>query len=262
MANRDDWQGNDWDDAPDYIRKRMQGLSRRRGINLLDLLNGFAVLGVVTLALYLLYTHGFLRDRLLPQTPVAEVSEQLPTAADPYRIPQHLEPIQPSSTALQPSEPARLSDCMGADKVIDESVVRCRYGELPRSAPPDQAQAQGMVSGQYLARYRAEKTGVADASPGAAARVEHDSQWVPKWSGGGSYLAAWQVLDNRIDYTSVCSNHRRGSIDYRECRKGAKQFFKDQCRAWRARWEADRGAGNRRMEQRYCSAGNGFSPMG
>lgn len=260
MAKRDDWQANDWNDAPDYIRERMQGLSRRRGINLLDLLNGLAVLCVVALTLYLLYAHGPLRDGLLPQPAVAEIPEPLPTAAAPHRIPQHLEPIQPSPTTLQPSEPGRLSECMGADKVIDESVVRCRYGELPRSASPDQA--QGMVSGQYLARYREEKAGIADAGRGNAARTERDTHWVPKWSGGGSYLAAWQVLDNRIDYTSVCANHRRGSIDYRECRKGAKQFFKDQCRVWRARWEAERNSESRRMEDRYCSAGNGFSPMG
>ncbi len=259
MDKRDDWQGNDWDDAPDYIRERMQGLSRRRGLNLLVLLNGVAVLGVIAGALYLLYAHGPLRNGL-SSPPLVETAEPQPVAPDAYRIPQHLEPIQPSSTALQPSEPSALVDCMGADKVIDESVVRCRYGELPRSAPPEQT--QGMVSAQYLARYREEKTAVASSGKSSGTSMERVIQRVPKWSGGGTYQAAWRVLDNRIDYTSVCANHRRGSIDYRECRKGAKQYFKDLCRAWGKRWEANREASSKRLEDRYCSAGNGFSPMG
>ncbi|MDH4609833.1 hypothetical protein E8F12_14910 [Pseudomonas sp. BN102] len=37
------------------------------------------------------------------------------------------------------------------------------------------------------------------------------------------------MFNNRIDGASVCANHKRGSIDYRECRKGAKQFFKEKC---------------------------------
>lgn len=257
MAKRDDWQGNDWDDAPDYIRERMQSLSRRRGINLL---NGIGVLAVLTGALYLLYAHGPLRDWLSPPPPLVETVSPPAVVPDAYRIPQHLEPIQPSSTALQPSEPSSLADCMGADKVIDENVVRCRYGELPRSAPPEQT--QGMVSAQYLARYREEKTEASNPRRGSNTQMENDAQWIAKWSGGGTYLAAWQVLDNRIDYASVCANHRRGSIDYRECRKGAKQFFKERCRSWGKRWDADREPQSKRMEDRYCSASNGFSPMG
>lgn len=260
MSKRDDWQGNDWDDAPDYIRERMQGLARRRGITQFDLLNGVAMLGVLTGALYLLYAHGPLRDWLSPPPPLVEVAEPRPAVHDAYRIPRRLEPIQPSSAALQPSDPRSLADCMGSDKVIDEGVVRCRYGALPRSAPPEQV--QGMVSAQYMARYREEPSEASSPRRGASAQAERDVQSIPKWSGGGTYLAAWQVLDNRIDYTSVCANHRRGSIDYRECRKGAKQFFKNECRAWSKRWQADRTPANKRFEDRYCSAGNGFSPMG
>lgn len=257
MAKRDDWQGNDWDDAPDYIRERMQGLSRRRGI---DLFNGLAVLAVLSGALYLLYAHGPLRNWLAPPPAVVETVAPPQAAPAAHRTPQHLEPIQPSSTALQPRAPSALADCMGADKVIDENVVRCRYGELPRSAPPEQV--QGMVSAQYLARYREAKTDVAGSGKSSGTSMERVIETVPKWSGGDTYQAAWQVLDNRIDYTSVCANHRRGSIDYRECRKGAKQFFKEQCRAWGKRWEAEREPRSKRMEDRYCSAGNGFSPLG
>ena len=257
MAKRDDWQGNDWDDAPDYIRERMHGLTRQRGKNLRNMCNGLAVLAVLSGALYLLYTHGPLRDWLSPPPAQVETVPLPSVALD--TIPQHLEPIQPSSTALQPSEPSSLADCMGADKVIDENVVRCRYGELPRSTLPEQT--QGMVSAQYLARYREAKTDVARGKSSGTS-MQRVVETVPKWSGGDTYQAAWQVLDNRIDYTSVCANHRRGSIDYRECRKGAKQFFKEQCREWGKRWEAGREPQSNRMQDRYCSASNGFSPMG
>lgn len=113
-----------------------------------------------------------------------------------------------------------------------------------------------------MERLRNEREKRTSNSNSARNSYEQDAQWVRKWSGGGQYLAAWKVFNNRIDGASVCANHKRGSIDYRECRKGAKQFFKEQCRAWELRWESDREAWSKKMEQRYCSSGNGFSPMG
>lgn len=49
--------------------------------------------------------------------------------------------------------------------------------------------------------------------------IELTGEWVDKWSSGARYYAEWTVINNYIDDTSVCANHRRGSIDYRECRK-------------------------------------------
>ncbi|MDH4568844.1 hypothetical protein E8E95_19335 [Pseudomonas sp. BN414] len=92
--------------------------------------------------------------------------------------------------------------------------------------------------------------------------VEKHGEWIDKWSGGARYYATWTIVNNSIDGGSVCGNHKRGSIDYRECRKGAKQFFKDKCRAWGERWQSDREPRIDYMKQRYCSAANSFSPMG
>lgn len=36
---------------------------------------------------------------------------------------------------------------------------------------------------------------------------------------------------NHIDGTDACANQRNASIDYRACRKGAPQFFHEQCRS-------------------------------
>ncbi|MCY1349666.1 hypothetical protein D9M69_358710 [compost metagenome] len=92
--------------------------------------------------------------------------------------------------------------------------------------------------------------------------IEHDGYWIDKWSGGAKYYAEWTAINNYIDGTSVCENHKRGSIDYRECRKGAKQLFKEQCQAWSARSQSNRKSWSNRMKLSYCSAASSFSPMG
>lgn len=44
-------------------------------------------------------------------------------------------------------------------------------------------------------------------------------------SGRFSYVET----ERGIDTNSVCANYKRGSFDYRDCRKAAKQWFKSQC---------------------------------
>ena len=119
-----------------------------------------------------------------------------------------------------------------------------------------------MVSEQYLAQYKTKQTNRSNASTRPSANRDIDAQWIKGWDGGTTYLAEWHSLNNRIDSSSVCANQRRGSIDYRECRKAAKVHFREQCRAWEKRWAQDRLELSKQMEQRYCSAANGFSPMG
>lgn len=40
----------------------------------------------------------------------------------------------------------------------------------------------------------------------------------------------WREQGGRIDYASVCMNEERGSLRYRDCRKGAKVAFAKRCR--------------------------------
>lgn len=91
---------------------------------------------------------------------------------------------------------------------------------------------------------------------------ERTAKWIKSWNGGTNYLAEWVAVNNYIDSSSVCANHRKGSIDYRECRKAAKQHYHEECRTWRARHDNDRKDHSDRMKQRYCSAASSFSPMG
>lgn len=85
---------------------------------------------------------------------------------------------------------------------------------------------------------------------------ERTQRWIKSWDGDSRYLAMWISVNNRIDGTTVCTNHKRCSINYRECRKAAKQHYHDQCKTWRARHNNDR------LRDRYCTAASGFSPMG
>jgi hypothetical protein len=104
-----------------------------------------------------------------------------------------------------------------------------------------------MVSAAYLAQFKAERRETEK-------RHEQfmESHTIRGWDGKGWYIARWQVVDNWIDSTSVCANYRRGSIEFRECRKGAKVWLKEQCRS----------GTNQDALQRYCSAASGFNPMG
>jgi hypothetical protein len=150
------------------------------------------------------------------------------------------------------ARPQPLSDCLAGGTVVDEQVLRCRFGAVPR--PRKEAElGHGMVSAAYMAKYEAGKSARPD-SGSRGRKVGSESHWISGWDGDGSYLATWQVVGNEVESASVCLNYRRGSIEYRECRKGAKQWFKDRCRTG--------GDSGEDAKRRYCSAASSFSPMG
>ncbi|WP_341706632.1 hypothetical protein [Halopseudomonas sp.] len=83
-------------------------------------------------------------------------------------------------------------------------------------------------------------------------------------NGSGTVTVTWEDARRRvsrwptsytyrnsiIDTASFCSNYRRGSIEYRTCRKGAKAWLGQRC-----------GNGNRVGDERqrmYCHAHSGF----
>ncbi|MBU1331276.1 MAG: hypothetical protein KJ884_04180 [Gammaproteobacteria bacterium] len=273
--SRDDQLSADSDDAPLSVHTWLHQRQRTRANPLRRFANVFGVLAVFAFSFYLLAEYKGFGDLLKAKTNgllnPAAASNALPSirldrpaprqTAVPYRIPQHFEPIKPDTLTNAPiSVPQPLADCIETANLIDENVVACRYGTLPRDHRP--APSSGMVSAQYLAQYKADQANRSHTPARPSANREVDQVWIERWDGGGSYLAEWHSLNNRIDSSSVCANHRRGSIDYRECRKAAKVHFREQCRAWEKRWARDRLEWSKQMEQRYCSAANGFSPMG
>jgi len=89
--------------------------------------------------------HGFINQKL---PDLQAISPALPTLTRTTK-PAQTEPAE------RP-KPQALNDCIKPGNVIDESVVACRYGQLPR--PNANPNAQGMVSAEYLAQYEADKT--------------------------------------------------------------------------------------------------------
>lgn len=174
-----------------------------------------------------------------------------PPSAPPKKLPA---PIQP---------PAEFASCLPrGSTTLDNKVARCRFG-TPDGSPPEATAhskaPRGMVSAEYLARYRAERNAPAAAEPSAtveitAKRIHH--------SDGQAYLAEWTVRDNRIDHASVCLNHPQSSIEYRECRKAAKAWYQAQCQHWQQADLAEDEATRQRLAERYCTAANGFRPAG
>lgn len=188
----------------------------------------------------------------VPSPPPA--AEPPPPAPAPPSAPpkQRPAPIQP---------PAEFASCLPrGSTTLDNKVARCRFG-TPDGAPPEATAhskaPRGMVSAEYLARYRAERNAPPPAEPSAAIeitakRIHH--------SDGKAYLAEWTVRDNRIDEASVCLNHPQTSIDYRECRKAAKAWYQAQCRYWQQPDLAESEATRQRLEERYCTAASDFRP--
>lgn len=233
----------DYEDAAPRTRRRIDASTLYRNV--------FALLALSAAGFYVLTHRADLRQPLTPQlsSPQAQIAASPTNVAAPtvqtFNAPDHA--------------PQTLANCIKPGNVIDASVINCRYGELPR--PTQRPDAQGMVSAEYLAQYKANTT---NRQTGTSRNLDQGthSAWVRQWDGRGIYLAQWTTYGNRINGSSVCANHRSGSIEYRECRKGAKVYFKEQCREWEKRWESGREDLSKAMEERYCSAANGFGPMG
>jgi len=210
--------------------------------------NVCVLLVLIAAAIYLLTNSG-----VLLQSAVSQVTAK----PHPITKPAISNPVPPIYTSDALIAPKSLADCIKPDNIIDEAVATCRYGQFPHAS--NDPAAQGMVTASYMARYKADQQ-PARTKRITAYNIETATIW--QWDGKRTYAAEWAINDNRIDGSSVCSNYRRGSIEYRECRKGAKVYFREKCREWGKRWSADHREASKAMEQRFCSAGDGFNPLG
>ncbi len=169
---------------------------------------------------------------------------------EPYVVPTPA----PASTAQNvPVQP--LDNCLKNGNVIDESVLNCRFGQVPR---PTQAEpAKGMVSASYMADFKADaaRPTARQARPYKVATVS-----IREWDGHNRYRAQWRVYDNTIDGDSVCENFLARSVERRECRKSAQVNFREECREWSKRASRDRDPESKNAELRYCEAASTFTP--
>ena len=192
----------------------------------------------------------------LPVAASAPVSEPAPTPSPPPTVQQVAYTVsqpaaqQPPSTSAQP-----LDNCIKHGNVIDESVLNCRFGEVPRPAPAPAS--QGMVSDRYLAEF---KSGALRKEEPRGRPYTQVSMTIREWDGSDRYRAQWRQYGNRIDQDSVCENFASRSVERRECRKSAQVHFKELCREWtrRAAREGDEKSADAR--ERYCEVAGAFAP--
>ena len=247
---------SDWDDAPDYIRSKKKQSPRRT----------FVILGIgsaITWGLIALFAKPIVID-------VNQLKQAIRVGGQPIFSEQpaqtYSEPLQAIQEAPPPYEPApqvvqpppSKADIEWMEAAKELAVQRAQNAYNDNNYTPKQP-ASTYTPPTY------QQVASANTSPERktnTVRRERTSKWIKSWDGGSNYLAEWMAVNNYIDSSSVCANHRRGSIDYRECRKAAKQHYHEECRSWRAKYDNDRKDHSDRMKQRYCSAASSFSPMG
>ncbi|WP_341781325.1 hypothetical protein [Ectopseudomonas mendocina] len=248
---------SDWDDAPDYLRSKKKPGPWRM----------VAILGVGSAI-----TWGVIA---LFAKPIVINVDQLKQAIHVDGKPLFSQQPAPQPYS-EPEEPIRLPSLP-----IDRPAQRVAYEPVSQPQPyasiqwskddksPKYEFSNNYTPKQQINTYTPPATHRIAQAPqqtqkrqAKQVRNERTSKWIKGWDGGKNYLAEWLSVNNYIDGTSVCANHRRGSIDYRECRKAAKQHFHEECRTWRARYDSDRKTSSDRMKTRYCSAASSFNPMG
>lgn len=89
-------------------------------------------------------------------------------------------------------------------------------------------------------------------APHRESRIIQSKTEKVKWTNArgeeAEYRMYYEYDGTSVTFASVCSNHRKGSIDYRNCRKAARQWFGGKCNG---------GSTPGRM---YCHARNAFRP--
>jgi hypothetical protein len=247
---------SDWDDAPDYMRNNKKQSPWRTVV----------ILGVgsaLTWGLVALFAKPIVID-------VDQLKNSIRFGGQPLFSQQPTEQYSPPARAIQEAQLPFES----ATEVARPTISRAEMEWFEENEAFAIERANNIYNDKNYKPKQPQNTYSPPATQQIAAAPvvrerkqrpvsrERTAKWIKSWNGGTNYLAEWVVVDNYIDSTSVCANHRSGSIDYRECRKAAKQHYHEECKTWRARYDNDRKDNSDRMKTRYCSASSNFSPMG
>lgn len=87
---------------------------------------------------------------------------------------------------------------------------------------------------------------------------------VVSMSGNAAPLANYIYTNWTIDSASMCNNLKRGSVDYRDCRSNALEFFKQRCEQLKQQVEnqgMNASADLRHEKDMFCHAAATFSPV-
>ena len=252
---------SDWEEAPDYIRNNKKQSPWRTVV----------ILGVgsaITWVLIAIFAKPIVIDvnqlkqaihiggqPIFSEQPVQPPAQAYSDPAAPIRLPSiPLDPVQ-----QQFAEQQSRADIEWSEQQAAKTAARLQNSFNDGNYRPQQPANTYTPSTTHRIAQAPQQTQQRQTKQVSRERT---SKWIKGWNGGTNYLAEWVAINNYIDSSSVCANHRKGSIDYRECRKAAKQHYHEECRTWRARYDNDRNDHSERMKQRYCSASSSFSPKG
>lgn len=249
---------SDWDDAPEYLRNKRKPSPWR-------LLAFLGIGSAVVSALAITFGKPIVLD-------VNQIKQGIYVGGKPWFNQEPVQPMQPVSRPSIASYEAPPAEPAPAPQQRPLSQEEIDWFE-ERTTEAVQSRQTSFNDSNYTPRQPAStytppvirQAATAPATNERRSRTirrERTSRRIESWNGGTYYQAEWISINNHIDGTSVCANHRRGSIDYRECRKAAKQHFHEQCQTWRARFNNDRKDHSDRMKTRYCGAASSFNPMG
>lgn len=168
--------------------------------------------------------------------------------AEPYAGPNVVRRELPAPSA-QP-----LDECMKNGNVIDENVLNCRFGQVPKAT--EREPAKGMVSANYMANFKSEIARSNTERPTKAFSIASVS--FRAVDSRSRYHADFRVFNNHIENSSVCMNFSKGSVENRECRRAAVVFFKESCLEWTKRAARDRDEQSKQTQERYCEANRTF----
>lgn len=252
----------EWDDSPGYLQRKKK---RKLYYPVRLLIFGLVVVcsGLAVLSKSIMINFDQLKQAIyINGKPL--FNQEIPTQpyADPKEIRLPSLPIAPpvQQLAYRPANQSQpQASIQWADKQPERAAPSSKNSFNDSNYTPKQPASTYTPPVTHRIPVAPQQT-----QPRQAKQVsrERTAKWIKSWDGGTGYLAEWISVNNYIDGTSVCANHRRGSIEYRECRKGAKQHYHEECRKWRAKYNNDGKPQSERMRTRYCSAASSFSPIG
>ncbi|WP_213909845.1 hypothetical protein [Stutzerimonas nitrititolerans] len=234
---------SDWDDAPDYLRNRKKP-SPWRFLVILGI--GSAVLSALA------FTFG--KPVVLD---VNQIKQGIHVGGKPWFNQAPEQPIPPASQPSVASYEAPAAEPTPVPQQRPLTQEEIEWFE-ERTAEAVQSRQTSFNDSNYTprpvantmqpppARYYAARS-TNSTQKRSVSRQTHLSNW--SWENGHnkqriSGQFEWTVVNGQIDYNSVCQNYKRGSLVYRDCRKGAKVAFKRMC----SRYEP------------ACAAENNFLP--
>lgn len=217
------------EELPEYLRRKKPGSWR---------MYGFIGLGsVITWALIALFAKPIVVDVALLKQAVRFSDE----------------PVQEASAPLNNVPEARRAEAAQAFVALQREQQQAANNYIIRHDDPQAQELAGQLSGaaprqtsfndsNYRPRTDVNTIQAPKPVQYAANNSTHSSQQASRRSNSASWTWVgadrksqpiyihWMTSDGWIEFDTVCQNHRRGSIEYRDCRKAAKEYFRHRCR--------------------------------